>query len=369
MRPDAQRRHFDVQLPVPSDWVDRASSPRDGCILFALKCQYPARVFLVRGNHEDPGINRYMGFSTSASGGWAHGTGKYSPPRVPTASGTWPAAPQLTCRACRSCVQRDERNVSVAVSAAVVERCILCVHGGRVNQVVATLESLAAVRWCRSSWKHRIRVAPRSPMFCKCALGARLFHLLRGAWRLASAWTRACRCLALAQLLLGCLEQLVNPDTTARCYSMEQTGAFVVVEQWKRRRCLSARRMWPVTRNRRARQKVTALRPRLCVLSVHSHRPAMPATDSAIAPASEAIREWEHSSDEEDEAGMIANHVGIGSTQERDMRSMRGLCAAFSEGSLQNCLLQPSTVYGPIPDGVTAVLLSASGSHLGIASK
>ncbi len=45
------------------DWVDRGKfSLETVCILFALKCQYPARVFLVRGNHEDPGINRYMGF-------------------------------------------------------------------------------------------------------------------------------------------------------------------------------------------------------------------------------------------------------------------------------------------------------------------
>jgi hypothetical protein len=45
------------------DWVDRGKfSLETVCLLFALKCQYPARVFLVRGNHEDPGINRYMGF-------------------------------------------------------------------------------------------------------------------------------------------------------------------------------------------------------------------------------------------------------------------------------------------------------------------
>ena len=45
------------------DWVDRGKfSLETVCTLFALKCQYPARVFLVRGNHEDPGINRHMGF-------------------------------------------------------------------------------------------------------------------------------------------------------------------------------------------------------------------------------------------------------------------------------------------------------------------
>ena len=95
MRLDAERRHFDLQLPLlrplplslslsvcvcvsvwhpPThtlccnylflgDWVDRGKfSLETVCTLFALKCQYPARVFLVRGNHEDPGINRYMGF-------------------------------------------------------------------------------------------------------------------------------------------------------------------------------------------------------------------------------------------------------------------------------------------------------------------
>eukprot|EP01049_Picozoa_sp_SAG25_P004394 SAG25_NODE_275_length_10545_cov_4.715968_4_plen_382_part_00 len=45
------------------DWVDRGKfSLETVCILFALKCQFPVRVFLVRGNHEDPGINRFMGF-------------------------------------------------------------------------------------------------------------------------------------------------------------------------------------------------------------------------------------------------------------------------------------------------------------------
>ena len=88
------------------DWVDRGKfSLETVCLLFALKCQFPVRVFLVRGNHEDPGINRFMGFHDE-------------------------------------CVARmGQRDGSLAFDAindafqwlspaAVVEHSILCVHGG-----------------------------------------------------------------------------------------------------------------------------------------------------------------------------------------------------------------------------------------------
>ena len=32
------------------------------CLLFALKLKYPKQVILLRGNHEDKNVNRYLGF-------------------------------------------------------------------------------------------------------------------------------------------------------------------------------------------------------------------------------------------------------------------------------------------------------------------
>jgi hypothetical protein len=65
------------------DWVDRGKfSLETVCLLFALKCQYPARVFLVRGNHEDPGINRYMGFFDECIGRLGARDGQGTPPTL-----------------------------------------------------------------------------------------------------------------------------------------------------------------------------------------------------------------------------------------------------------------------------------------------
>ena len=70
------------------------------CVLFALKCQYPARVFLIRGNHEDAGINQHMGFYDECVSrmGAVNGAARHcrhSPP--PLAPSPPPRGPALRC--------------------------------------------------------------------------------------------------------------------------------------------------------------------------------------------------------------------------------------------------------------------------------
>ena len=88
------------------DWVDRGKfSLETVCVLFALKCQYPARIFLIRGNHEDAGINQHMGFFDECVA------------RL---------GPHDGVQAFKEC-----NSVFTWLSpAAIVERCIFCVHGG-----------------------------------------------------------------------------------------------------------------------------------------------------------------------------------------------------------------------------------------------
>lgn len=33
------------------------------CLMFALKLKYPKQIFLLRGNHEDKNVNKYLGFA------------------------------------------------------------------------------------------------------------------------------------------------------------------------------------------------------------------------------------------------------------------------------------------------------------------
>ena len=45
------------------NYVDRgAYSLETICLLMSLKLKYPKQIFLLRGNHEDKSVNRYLGF-------------------------------------------------------------------------------------------------------------------------------------------------------------------------------------------------------------------------------------------------------------------------------------------------------------------
>ena len=88
------------------DWVDRGKfSLETVCMLLALKCQYPSRVFLVRGNHEDHRINSHMGFYEECT------------QRLGKKDG----------HACWAAINKTFHWLS---PAAVVEKCIFCCHGG-----------------------------------------------------------------------------------------------------------------------------------------------------------------------------------------------------------------------------------------------
>ncbi|XP_953085.1 serine/threonine phosphatase, putative [Theileria annulata] len=50
------------------DYVDRGFNSLEViCLLFALKCKYPAQIHLIRGNHEDPAINAVYGFQNECA--------------------------------------------------------------------------------------------------------------------------------------------------------------------------------------------------------------------------------------------------------------------------------------------------------------
>jgi protein phosphatase len=50
------------------NYVDRgAYSLETICLLMALKVKYPKQIFLLRGNHEDKNVNKYLGFGAECT--------------------------------------------------------------------------------------------------------------------------------------------------------------------------------------------------------------------------------------------------------------------------------------------------------------
>ena len=50
------------------NYVDRGSQSLETiCLLMALKLKYPKQIFMMRGNHEDRNVNRYLGFGAECA--------------------------------------------------------------------------------------------------------------------------------------------------------------------------------------------------------------------------------------------------------------------------------------------------------------
>lgn len=90
------------------DYVDRGSNNLEViCLLFALKCKYPAQIHLLRGNHEDPGINVLYGFQDECR-----------------------RRLREDCENPYSCWNNFNKVFEVLPLGALIEKKILCVHGG-----------------------------------------------------------------------------------------------------------------------------------------------------------------------------------------------------------------------------------------------
>ncbi|GIX65206.1 serine/threonine phosphatase [Babesia caballi] len=90
------------------DYVDRGSNNLEViCLLFALKCKYPTQIHMLRGNHEDRGINAVYGFQDECR-----------------------RRLREECENPYSCWNSFNKIFESMPLGAVIERKILCVHGG-----------------------------------------------------------------------------------------------------------------------------------------------------------------------------------------------------------------------------------------------
>jgi len=102
------------------DFVDRgAFSLETVCLLFALKVKYPNQIHLIRGNHEDPTINAIYGFRDECR------RRLHEEPDDPD-----------------SCWNKFNMAFECLPGCAVIEKRIMCVHGG----IGGSLHSLDDIR-------------------------------------------------------------------------------------------------------------------------------------------------------------------------------------------------------------------------------
>ncbi|GFE54485.1 serine threonine phosphatase [Babesia ovis] len=104
------------------DYVDRGSNNLEViCLLFALKCKYPTQIHMLRGNHEDPGINAIYGFQDECR-----------------------RRLREDCENPYSCWNSFNKIFEMLPLGAVIEKKILCVHGGigKSIQHVSDIEEL-----------------------------------------------------------------------------------------------------------------------------------------------------------------------------------------------------------------------------------
>ncbi|KAH0476172.1 MAG: hypothetical protein KVP17_004387 [Porospora cf. gigantea B] len=104
------------------DYVDRGTHSLEViCLLFALKCKYPSRIHLIRGNHEDALINTIYGFKEECLRRLQEN------PDHPESS--WSLINQV---------------FEYMPLGALIEKKILCVHGG-IGENVMTLNDIVEI--------------------------------------------------------------------------------------------------------------------------------------------------------------------------------------------------------------------------------
>lgn len=118
--PDKRRGDiFSMNYVFLGDFVDRGMYSCDVVsLLFSLKILYPSKVFLVRGNHEDRMMNLNFGFHADCHKKFGQ-----------DGEDTW---------------QRINDVFEFLPIAALVQRAILCIHGG-IGDSIASLDDLRGI--------------------------------------------------------------------------------------------------------------------------------------------------------------------------------------------------------------------------------
>jgi len=118
--PDKRRGDiFSMNYVFLGDFVDRGAYSCDViCLLFSLKILYPARIYLVRGNHEDRLMNINYGFHADCTRKFAH-----------EGEDVW---------------ERVNDVFEFLPIAALVDGTILCIHGG-IGDTIASIDDLRGI--------------------------------------------------------------------------------------------------------------------------------------------------------------------------------------------------------------------------------